>query len=88
MKNKDWKQAQTYVLENCPNAVCFKYKKGTAFAIFSDKDIIEAERLSKNPFEGRTADSKAMAWLEAEEKLRAVSKVEKTTVKANKNRTQ
>ncbi|WP_233899278.1 hypothetical protein [Tenacibaculum piscium] len=81
MKNKDWKQAQTYVLENYPKAVCFKYKKGSAFAIFSDRDMIEAKRLSKNPFEGKTADTKAMAWLEAEEKIREVNKVKQITVK-------
>lgn len=81
MKNKDWKQARNYVLENYHKAVCFKYKKGSAFAIFSDRDMLKAERLSKNPFEGKTADSKAIAWLEAEEKIRAINKVEQTTVK-------
>lgn len=68
-KSTDWQQAQKNVLEKYPNAVCFKFKKGQFYAIFSDKDIVNAERLSKNPFEEKTANSKEKAWLEAENKV-------------------
>ncbi len=73
-KTKDWKQAKIYVLHNYPKAVCFKYRKGSLFAVFSDRNIINAERLSKNPFEGKTATSMGMAWREAEEKIKSSKK--------------
>lgn len=76
MKNTDWKAARAFVLEKYPNAVCFKYKKGNLFSIFSDRDMIKAERLSKSPFEGRTATNKQMAWIEAKEKLEKINKLQ------------
>lgn len=69
MKKEDWKQARDFVLERYPKAVCFKYKKRELYAIFSDKNILDSERLSKNPFEGKTTNSKATAWIEAKQKI-------------------
>lgn len=73
MKKEDWKQSRDFVLERYPKAVCFKYKEGELYAIFSDKNILDSERLSKNPFEGKTAKSKASAWIEAKQKIKEKS---------------
>lgn len=74
MKQEDWKQSRDFVLERYPKAVCFKYKKRELYAVFSDKNILDSERLSKNPFEGKTAKSKAHAWIEAEQKIKRKEK--------------
>ena len=82
-KIKDWRQAKDYVLQSHPKAVCFTYKKGSFFAIFSDRNIMNAERLSKNPFEGKTATSMGEAWKEAEKKVRKLT-TKKQTRKSQK----
>ncbi len=77
-KSTNWNDAKSNVLRKYPNATCFKLKKGTFYAIFSDSDIVNAKRLSKSPFEGRTANSKEKAWLEAESKVYK-NELQKTT---------
>ncbi len=72
MGNTDWEQARKYVLEHYPKAVCFKYRKNV-FAIFSDRNLTNAKRLSKNINEQKTAINKGMAWIEAKQVLEQVN---------------
>lgn len=87
MKKEDWKQARKFVLEHFPNAVCFRYKVGNFYAIFSDSDIIEAERLSNTIFEGKTAKNKEVAWIEAKRKIERghIQEIEVFKEKSNKS---
>jgi len=69
MKNTEWEQARAYVLEYYPKAVCLKYRKNV-FAVFSDRDLTNAKRLSKKTPNDRYITNKGMAWIDAKEEIK------------------
>lgn len=74
MENKKLEDYRKDVIKEYPNAVLRKLPQGNFYSIQSNNDLLKSERLSKNPFEGKTAVSELEAWKQASEKVLERSK--------------
>lgn len=57
------------VLDKFPDAISRKLPQGELYAVYTNDNPLKGERLSVNPFEGKTATSELQAWKEASEKV-------------------